>query len=83
MKKNEAAVLEKLQEIQEAIEGTLRQNNNFTVKTMGAEGISYTHDRENYLHLGMEIASDQLQELIEEIQERAEQKSKFTLLGKK
>lgn len=64
------------------MEGTLGQEKDFTVKTTGIEGVSYTHDREHYLQLGLEIAQEQLDCLIDDVKERAERKSKFSLVKK-
>lgn len=80
--RNEAEVLEKLQSILSSIEGTLNKQQDFRVQTTAAEGISYTFDRENYLQLGMEIVSEEIQFLIDDIQERAEKKSNLSLVKK-
>lgn len=80
MENFEKKVLEQLQEIQEILDGTLNKKNDFTVTSRSEEGITYTHDRESYLQLGMEVATEQLQFLIEDIQERVEKKNRFKII---
>lgn len=80
MKNFEETVLQRLQEIQNILEGTLNKEKDFTVATTGADGTTYTYDREKYLELGMEIANEQLQFLIEDVAERTEKKSRFKIM---
>lgn len=77
---NQFEILERLKEVKEQVEGTLNQENNFTVKTESCEGISYTHDRENYLSVGLDIALEQIYLLIDEIEERTIQNRKLKLI---
>lgn len=76
----EDEVLQRLYDIQETVEGTLRQKRNFTVKTESSEGITYTHDREHYLHAGLEVTFEEIQSLIEDIEDRKEKKKNFRLV---
>lgn len=66
-------VLKKLEAIEEIIDGTLRQEDDFTVKTIGSDGVSYTHDRENYLQLGLDITYEEVMNLIDDVREAIEE----------
>ncbi|MCM3800058.1 hypothetical protein M4A92_15795 [Caldibacillus thermoamylovorans] len=73
-------ILKKLYEVMDIIDGTLKQKENYTIETTSDKGLTYTHDRENYLQLGLEVVSEELQWVIEEIEERAEKKSRFKVI---
>ena len=75
MKEVDKTILERLHEVQEVIYSTLQKKDNFTVKTTSSKGVTYTHDRESYLQFGLEVAYDELQAVIEDIEERLEKKA--------
>ncbi len=74
--------LSKLKEIESIMDGTLKKEKDFRVKTTGADGETYTYDRESYLELGLEIAQEQLYFLIEELEERINTKNRIKLVKK-
>lgn len=76
----EEKILQRLYDIQETVDGTLRQKRNFTIETESSKGITYTHDRENYLHVGLEVTLEEIQSLIEEIEDRNETRKRFKLV---
>ena len=80
MKEVNKTILERLHEVQEVIYSTLQQKDNFTVKTTSSKGVTYSHDRESYLQFGLEVAYDELQAVIEDIEERLEKKSRFKVM---
>jgi len=70
---NELNVVERLKEIVEMMYGTLKQEDNFTIQTVGANGVvigTHSNDRESYLQFGLEIAFEQLNEVVEEMEEQ-------------
>lgn len=75
MSKFENELIKRIIDIQSIVEVTLNQQDNFTVKTKGPAGITCTHDRENYLQFGLEAVFNELQDLLENIQYRAERKT--------
>jgi hypothetical protein len=72
--------LDHLKELYDIITGSLEQKEDYTVQTTAAEGTSYTHDRETYLQLGLEIAQEELGAIIHDVQERVDLKKKFTTI---
>ncbi|RJR23624.1 hypothetical protein C4578_04080 [Candidatus Microgenomates bacterium] len=82
MKSFETEILSKLKEIESIMDGTLKKEKDFRVKTTEADGETYTYDRESYLELGLEVAQEQLYFLIGELEERVETKSRIKLLKK-
>jgi hypothetical protein len=72
--------LEQLKEVYETITGTLDQRRDYTIKTTGADGDTYTYDRETYLQFGLEVAQEELGAIIDDVQERVERKKSFNTI---
>jgi hypothetical protein len=70
--KDKTILIDRLAEIEEIIEGTLKQQDNFTIKTTSGLGVTYTHDRETYLQVALDIALEHVQFLIEDVMENHE-----------
>lgn len=79
-KRFEEVILQRLYDIRDTVDGTLRQKRNFTVKTESSRGVSYTHDRENFLQVGLEVTLEEVESLIEDIEDRNEKRRHFRLV---
>jgi hypothetical protein len=77
MSKFDDKTLEQLKEVYETITGTLDQRRDYTIKTSGADGDTYTYDRETYLQFGLEVAQEELGAILDDIQERVDRKKSF------